>query len=45
MARTRSHRARMDPAQPAHSARMYGGSMDADLEPGGTFAVRARLPL
>jgi signal transduction histidine kinase len=26
-------------------ARMYGGSMEAGFEPGGIFAVRARLPL
>jgi signal transduction histidine kinase len=26
-------------------AGMYGGSMDAGFEPGGVFAVRARLPL
>ena len=26
-------------------ARMYGGSMHAGFEPGGAFAVRARLPL
>jgi signal transduction histidine kinase len=26
-------------------ARMYGGSIDAGFAPGGTFAVRARLPL
>jgi signal transduction histidine kinase len=26
-------------------ARMYGGTMDAGFEPGGTFAVRARLPI
>jgi signal transduction histidine kinase len=26
-------------------ARMYGGTVDAGFEPGGTFAVRARLPI
>jgi hypothetical protein len=26
-------------------ARIYGGKMDAGVEPDGSFAVRARLPL